>query len=76
MSGILSRKARRREDTTSPRIMGRTMREPSGSSAQKYSLSPTAVRNEAWLLVDAGSPPPPAPKGIKRLLNVDGGNEE
>jgi len=56
--------------------MGRTMREPSGSSAQKYSLSPTAVRNEAWLLVDAGSPPPPAPKGIKRLLNVDGGNEE
>jgi len=31
-------------------MMGRTRRVPSGSSAQKYSPSPAAVRRLAWLL--------------------------
>lgn len=44
----------------SPLMIGRTMREPSGSSAQKYSLSPTAARRAAWLLIAVASPAPPA----------------
>eukprot|EP00967_Tisochrysis_lutea_P036327 scaffold43703_cov18-Tisochrysis_lutea.AAC.2 len=38
----------------------RTRRVPSPRIAQKYSLSPTAERKAAWLLVAAASPPAPA----------------